>query len=124
MSDSSTLMLFVRMGVSLAVILGLIWIAARVVKRSGTTKVGSTTSLDVVGRRSVGRRSSLLVVDVGDRRYLIGATDTNVSLIADLSIGERDGTTDNESDEAVVNLTSLPERIAKRPTDSPSCRSN
>ncbi len=87
MSGGSTALLFGRMGVSLAIILGMIWLAAKVVRRKGVVRTGDTTSLEVVGRRSVGRRSNLLVVKAGERTLLVGCTDAQVSLVADLTPG-------------------------------------
>jgi flagellar biosynthetic protein FliO len=87
MSGGSTALLFLRMGLSLGIILAMIWGAARVVRRKGIAKVADGTSLQVVGRRSVGRRSSLVVVNAGERTLLLGCTDTQVSLVADLTAG-------------------------------------
>jgi flagellar biosynthetic protein FliO len=80
-------MLFLRMGVSLGIILGMIWMAAKVVRRRGVPRAADSTSLEVVGRRSVGRRSNLLVVKAGERTLLVGCTESQVSLVADLTDG-------------------------------------
>jgi flagellar biosynthetic protein FliO len=84
-NDSSTAMLMVRMGLSLAIILGLIWAAARVVRRRGGVHGRSTADVEVVARRSTGRRSNLLVVRVAGRTLLVGATENQVSLVADVT---------------------------------------
>ncbi len=87
MNDASTFLLFVRVGFSLAIVLGLIWIAARVAKRRGkiATRQAETTTVDVVARRQLGRRGSLLVVESSGRRFLVGVTDNHIELVADLS---------------------------------------
>jgi len=85
MNSSSTLVLMLRMGVSLAIILGLIWAASRFVRRRGSILGKSSTDVEVVAKRSTGRRSSLLVVKVAGRTLLVGATDTQVSLVADVT---------------------------------------
>ncbi len=113
MSDTSTTMLFLRMGFSLAVILGLIWLAARLLRRSGKKAGTSSAALDVVARRSMGRRSSLLVIDVSGRRLLVGATDTQISLVADLTgdiagdvnLGRLELAPLDDRDVEVLNLT-------------------
>ncbi len=87
MSGGSTALLFLRMGLSLGIILALIWGAARVVRRKGVVAPMGGTTMQVVGRRSVGRRSSLLVVNAAGRTLLVGCTDTQVSLVADLTDG-------------------------------------
>jgi flagellar biosynthetic protein FliO len=96
MSDVSTFLLFLRVGFSLAVVLGMIWFAARFAKRRGklVARQGETASLEVVARRQLGRRGSLLVVESGDRTLLVGVTDSHIGLVADLSDpGRADGPT-------------------------------
>lgn len=85
MSSGSTILLFGRMGISLAIILGMIWLAAKVVRRKGPVRATGTMQLEVLGRRSIGRRSNLLVVRAGERTLLVGATDAQVGLVADLT---------------------------------------
>jgi len=103
MSDSSTAMLMVRMGVSLAIILGMIWMAARFVRRRGRLLSRSSTEVEVVARRSTGRRSNLLVVRVGGRTLLVGATDNQVSLVADVT-----GSVETEVVDAPIVAASMP----------------
>ncbi|MCP3935852.1 MAG: hypothetical protein GY708_10825 [Actinomycetia bacterium] len=45
---------------------------------------GRARGIDVVARAQVGRSSSLVVVDVAGRRYLVGAAEQSVNLIAEL----------------------------------------
>lgn len=128
MSDTSTTMLFLRMGFSLAVILGLIWLAARLLRRSSKKAVTSSAALEVVARRSMGRRSSLLVIDVSGRRLLVGATDTQISLVADLTgevvagvdLGRPDLAPLDDRDVEVLNLTTPPVGRAISTTASPT----
>jgi flagellar biosynthetic protein FliO len=75
------------MGISLGIILGMIWMAAKFVRRRGVPGAGDSTALEVVGRRSVGRRSNLIVVKAGERTLLVGCTENQVSLVADLTPG-------------------------------------
>jgi flagellar biosynthetic protein FliO len=87
MNGASDVLLFIRVGFSLSIVLGLIWLAARVAKRRGkiATRQSETTNIDVVARRQVGRRSSLVVVESAGRRLLVGVTDNQIALVADLS---------------------------------------
>lgn len=100
MSSASTAMLMARMGLSLAIVLGLIWGASRVLRRRGRTLGRSATDVEVVARRSTGRRSNLLVVRIGGRTLLVGATDNQVSLVADVT--EPVGTGETAPDELKV----------------------
>lgn len=86
MSGASTFLLFLRVGFSLAVVLGMIWGVARFAKRRGRPPTrGSDAHLDVVARRQMGRRGSLVVVETAGHTLLVGVTDTSISLLADLS---------------------------------------
>lgn len=88
MSGASSTMMLLRMGFSLALILGMIWFAARMLRRKGKLSGASSTDLELVSRRSMGRRSNLVVVRVAGRTLLVGSTDTTVSLVADISNGD------------------------------------
>jgi flagellar biosynthetic protein FliO len=96
MSDVSTFLLFLRVGFSLAVVLAMIWAAARFAKRRGKILAGQgdATSLEVVARRQLGRRGSLGVVESGDRTLLVGVTENHISLVADLSDPSRSAAPD------------------------------
>ena len=87
MTDSSTLMLLLRMGFSLLLILAMIAGTARLLRRRGRVGggPGDPTTIDVIARRSVGRRSNLLVIRIGERELLVGTSDTSVRLVADLN---------------------------------------
>jgi flagellar biosynthetic protein FliO len=111
MSDVSTFLLFLRVGFSLAVVLGMIWFAARFAKRRGkiVARQGEAASLEVVARRQLGRRGSLLVVESGDRTLLVGVTDSHIGLVADLSDpGRADGSTGPAELAPVSRATTAP----------------
>ena len=93
MSDASAPLLFLRVGVSLSLVLGMVWVAARVV-RSRTRGVAKKdhSTIDVRARRSVGRRSNILMVEVAGRSLLVGVTEQHVALLADLSGAAPSGT--------------------------------
>ena len=98
-----------RMVVSLAIVLALMYIAARLLQRtrggaparpnSGRftalassvkkTKVGRRAArrraqLDVIARQPLGKSASVAVVRVGDRTMLIGVTDASVQLLSEV----------------------------------------
>ena len=71
--------------VSLVVVLALVFTASRLLGRaSGHDKDGV---LDVLARQALGRTSSVAVVRVADRAYVLGVTDTHITLLdeADLA---------------------------------------
>ena len=88
MSSTATVLLFLRVGFSLAIVLAMIWGVARFAKRRGKLPTRSSDAhLDVVARRQLGRRGSLLVVETANRTLLVGVTDSSIALVADLSDG-------------------------------------
>jgi flagellar protein FliO/FliZ len=89
MSSGATLALFARLIVSLGVVFGLMWFAARVVRRRGIGGVGGGPNrrpgvqVDVVARRTLGRNASIAVVRAGNQHMVIGVTDHMVTKLAD-----------------------------------------
>lgn len=98
-----------RMVVSLAIVLALMYIAARLLQRTKggaparrsprrftalassmkKTKVGRRAArrraqLDVIARQPLGKSASVAVVRVGDRTMLIGVTDASVQLLSEV----------------------------------------
>ena len=74
--------LAVRVGVSLCVVLGLLWATARV----GSRRLGggSRSLVRVRGRQALSRTSSLAVVEVGSRVLVVGVSDGGVRLLTEL----------------------------------------
>ncbi len=80
--DSSTVVLMLRVLLSLAVVLGLLWWLAR--RTAGSRTRTRQASVTVVGRQSLSRHSGVAVVEVEGRRLLLGVTDQGVSLLTEL----------------------------------------
>ena len=72
-----------RVVVSLAVVLGLIWALARVRKRVGPTGSDVVT---VMSKIPVTKKGSVLLVKAGGETLLLGATDTQISLLASVEL--------------------------------------
>ena len=95
MSTGSTAMMLLRLGFSLAFVLGLIWCAAWVARRrngqsAGPMKLGrretkaKSPGIEVLERRSVGRHGAVAVVRVGTRCLLVGITEQQVQLLSEI----------------------------------------
>lgn len=82
--DSSLLVLGLRVLLSLACVLGLLWFAARRLSGSASVKRQRTAALSVVARQSLGGRTGVAVVEVGDRRLLLGVSEHGVNLLSEL----------------------------------------
>jgi flagellar biogenesis protein FliO len=91
MSDGSTLLAVLRLLVSLGAVLTLVvWVARYAAKRGvgGARTPRGGVSVDVLSRRSLGRTSSVQVVQVGRRTMVLGVTEHGVSVLGEL--GEED----------------------------------
>lgn len=80
--------LAVRMVVSLALVLGLLLLCARLGARRFTGRTGSP--LQVLHRQSLSRSSGVAVVSVGGRVLLLGTTDQQVQMLTELDPEEVD----------------------------------
>lgn len=93
MSSASTLMMFARLLLSLGVVIGLMWFAANVLRKRGfspgTGKRGTRgPDVELLTRRHINRNASIAVVRVGDRSFVVGVTDHQVTKLDDFEIEE------------------------------------
>ncbi len=93
MADASTLMLFVRLIFSLGIVIGLMWIAANVIRKRGLTpasgrRPGPGVQIEMLARRPMGRNASIAVIRVGDRSIVVGVTDQRITKLDDADIDE------------------------------------
>ena len=72
----------IRLVLSLAFVGVILWFAARVAKRRG---LGTSSGLiEVVARQRMGRSSTVNVVRIGDVVLVVGATEEQVTLLAEV----------------------------------------
>jgi flagellar protein FliO/FliZ len=75
-----TLFLALRVVVSLAAVLGLLWyVQRRISKGSGAQRTAGLVS--VVGRQGIGPKASVVVVDVDGNRFVLGVTEQSVTVL-------------------------------------------
>lgn len=113
--DQSLTELVPRMLLSMTVVIGLMWLAARMLtkrkngggsltsrkKRSPSESLG----VQVLARQNLSKHASVSVVKVGDRVLALGVTDQNVTLLADLE------TIDLSEDETDAQWTGIPVEV-------------
>lgn len=92
--------LIVRLVFSLAFIAAVLWFAARVAKKRGIGGTGNGV-IEVLARQRMGRTSTLNVVRIADVTLVVGATEEQVTLLAEV---------DGDAVDAVIR-----ERDAARP---------
>ena len=73
------LFLALRVILSLAAVLGVIWYAQRKISKGSRAKQGKT--ITVVGRQGVGAKASVAVIDVDGKRFLLGVTEHSVNIL-------------------------------------------
>jgi flagellar protein FliO/FliZ len=76
--------LVLRVGLSLLVVLGLMWGAARLVRRPFARRGGGV--LAVLARQQLSRGSAVTVLRVHDRALVLGVTDQQVTLLAETDL--------------------------------------
>ncbi|TJY71489.1 hypothetical protein E4J89_04380 [Arthrobacter sp. CAU 1506] len=74
-----TVVLALRVALSLAVVLGLLWVLQRRFSRGART--GARKLVRVVERQTIGPKASVVVVDADGQRFLLGVTDQAVSVL-------------------------------------------
>jgi flagellar protein FliO/FliZ len=77
-----SVILGLRVLVALGAVLGLMWyLQRRVVKAKGHGRRRASRTLTVVSRQSVGQKASVVVIDAGDKRFLLGVTEHSINVL-------------------------------------------
>jgi len=69
-----------RVILSLAVVVGLLWIVQRRLTK-GSTSVRNTKLVRVVTRQGIAQKASVVVIDVEGQRFLLGVTEHSVTVL-------------------------------------------
>jgi len=83
-AGSNTLVYFLRMVLVLALVLAVIYCVYRLIKRMSRPKAADNSAVKVLATTSLGPGKAMHVVTLGSKAYLIGATDSSISLIAEV----------------------------------------
>lgn len=67
---------------ALLVVLGLMWVAWWLVRRTGFNRAFSGVNMRVVGGLSVGNRERVMVVEIGDHWLILGVTPNQINTLA------------------------------------------
>ena len=76
-----TVVVALRVVLSLAVVLGLLWVLQRRLTRGAGARTNNLVT--VVGRQGLGQKASVVVVDVDGRRFVLGVTEQSISVLHD-----------------------------------------
>ena len=77
-----TLLVALRVALSLAAVVGLLWVLQRRMQK-GTRRGPKASLVSVVGRQGLGQKASVVVVDVEGRRFVLGVTEQSVTVLHD-----------------------------------------
>ena len=86
--DSSSLVLALRVALSLACVLGLMWFLARRASGSSLARRQRTASVAVLSKQSLGSKAGVALVEVGGRRLLLGVSEHGVNLLTEIEVPE------------------------------------
>jgi len=81
-----TVVVALRVILSLAVVLGLLWVLQRRLSRGAGSRAANVVT--VVGRQGLGQKASVVVVDVDGRRFVLGVTEQSISVLHDGEIDQ------------------------------------
>src|SRR3954452_22113669 len=93
--------MIIRLVLSLAFVGGVLWFAARLAKKRGLGGTGNGL-IEVVARQRMGRASTVNVLRIGDVCLVVGATEEQVTLLAEV---------DPETVEAAVGAKQAPRQL-------------
>lgn len=83
-----TALLGLRVALSLALVLGLIWFAGRRLQGTGVVRKQRTVPLSVLGRQSLGKGAGIALVEVAGRVLLLGVGEQGVRLLTEVDVPE------------------------------------
>ena len=105
MNDVSVVALFARLVVSLGVVLGLMWVAARLLARQSGGRLSRTSRpvpIQVVARSSLGKNTSVAVVTAAGKALIVGVTDSSVTLLGE---GDIDALVEHDEEDPATTIT-------------------
>ncbi len=101
-----SLILGLRVLLSLAAVFGLMWLAYRRLGR-GTAAVRAG-SLNVVARQAVGAKASVVLVDTDGKRFLLGVTEHGITVLHTAEASEPEPVTVQAAPRVAIDLGPLP----------------
>ena len=83
--DGAGFLLLLRVALSLACVVGLIWFAGRRLSGNQARRTPAGPTMRVVGRQALGRHAGVAVVAIGNRRLLLGYGEQQVTMLTELA---------------------------------------
>jgi flagellar protein FliO/FliZ len=112
-----TLFLILRVGLSLTVVVVLLWMAQKRIAKGG--RGGDEPVVNVVGRRSVGQRASVVVVESAGQRFLLGVTDHGINVLHTSDAPIPEPVTEEPGEPEFARALTHARRVRNRPAQGP-----
>jgi flagellar protein FliO/FliZ len=96
-----------RLLLSLAVVLGLMWIIARRVRRGAGGRARNGRVIDVLSRQQLSRTASVAVVRVLDQALILGVTDGQINVLGKADLDAARASVDADPPRRIVPVKSL-----------------
>ncbi|MBG0740302.1 flagellar biosynthetic protein FliO [Paeniglutamicibacter antarcticus] len=80
-----TLILALRVVLSLGAVIAVLWLVQRRVSRGAGVR-GAADPLKVVARKGLGQKASVVVIETGGQRFLLGVTEHSVNVLHELEV--------------------------------------
>ncbi|WP_411700070.1 FliO/MopB family protein [Conyzicola sp.] len=75
-----TVVVALRVALSLGVVFGLLWFIHRRLTRGGKLRAAATP-ITVLGKQGIGAKASVVVLDADGMRFVLGVTENNVTVL-------------------------------------------
>ena len=87
--SGSTFMLLLRLGLSLGLVLGMIWAAAKILRSKGGFMLrGGGARLEIIERKQLGKSSSVALVRVDGQTLVLGVSEHQVQVLVEMPVAE------------------------------------
>lgn len=103
--SGANVLLLVRLGFSLSIVFGLMWVAAKVMRgRAGNLRPTRADQLEIIERKPLTKSSSIAIVRIADQTYAVGITETQVTSLGAVELPS--------AADAVIEVDASPAREA------------
>ncbi len=106
-----------QIGLALAAVIGLMLLAAWLMKRLGPIATNNRVAMKIVGGMSLGNRERIIVVEIADQWMVLGVTAQQITSLANLPKQELAGVNSTALDDEKSFSYWLKKTLAKRKED-------
>jgi len=87
--SGETFLILLRLALSLSIVFGLMWLAARTMKsRANPLKRMHGGNLEVIERKALGKNSSIAIVRIADQTMAVAITESQITSLGNVDLPE------------------------------------